>query len=260
MKTIRLVVSLLGCIFSLDAQITVRVIQMPDGSNRTTIRNDGVIPLVAYTMAATVRGGGHSSVAVYSDLTVNPLLQNQELSETLSLSCVDAGQLPAAFATGNRNERKEHLCELDQPRFGGVLANGSTIGDPVLFTRTLLRRHGALLALDTALDTFFDASRRNLSREQLIQEFMRRADSLGYWHLFSEQESVREICLDMVGKLMNLANVPSGAKSSMLSFIAEQSGMLKQQRSALLKSQPIWPKERWPHSVIFNSPPGIESR
>jgi hypothetical protein len=247
-KTITLVGSLLSCVFSLEGQVTARVSKLPNGSNRITIRNDGAIPLVAYAVAANVRGRDHLPVIVYSDLTVAPLLQDHEISETLSIWCGDSGQL---LATNARD-----LCELDNPRIGGVLANGLTIGDPLLVTRMLYRRHSTLLALDTTLNTLSEATRLDVSIDQIIREFTRMADSLRHQYLFPEQESAREIYQDIAGKLINLAKIPSGSPFS--AFVAEQSGILKQERSALYKSQPILPTQRWPRSIISSSLPHIE--
>jgi hypothetical protein len=247
-RNITLVGSLLSCVFSLEGQVTARVSQLPNGSNRITIRNDGAIPLVAYAVAANVRGRGHLPVIVYSDLTVAPLLQDHEISETLSIWCGDSGQL---LVTNARD-----LCELDSPRIGGVLGNGLTIGDPLLVTRMLYRRHSTLLALDTTLNTLSEATRLDISIDHVIREFTRMADSLRYRYLFPEQESAREIYQDIAGKLINLAKIPSASPFS--TFVAEQSGILKQERSALYKSQPILPTQRWPRIIISNSLPNIE--
>jgi hypothetical protein len=247
-KTVTLVGSLLSCVFSLEGQVTARVSQLPHGSNRITIRNDGTIPLVAYAIAANVRGRGRLPVIVYSDLTVAPLLQDHETSETLSIACGDSGQL---LATNARD-----FCELDNLRIGGVLANGLRIGDPLLVTRMLYRRHSTLLALDTTLKTLSEATRLDISIDQVIREFTRMADSLKYRYLFPEQESAREIYQDIAERLINLAKIPSGSPFS--AFVTEQSWILKQERSAVYKSQPIMPAQRWPRSIISNSQPAIE--
>jgi hypothetical protein len=237
-KAINLFGSLLGCVFSLNAQVTARVSQLPDGSNRITIRNAGVVPLAAYAIAASVRGGGHSPVEVYSDLTVAPLSGNQEVTETMSILCGDADPSARVFARVNLKQKK-HLCGLGQPRIAAVFANGSTTGDPVLLSRILFRRRSTLLALETTLNILSNASRFNATREQLIREFKRLADSRNPRHLPPEPEPAREIYRDMVGKLVNLTKGRSGSSFRPSSFVAQQSAILRQQRSALLQSPTV---------------------
>lgn len=237
MKAINLFGLLLGCVFSLNAQVIARVSQLPNGSNRITIRNNGVVPLAAYAIAANVRGGGHSQVEVYSDLTVAPLSRNQEVTETMSIWCGDADQSALAFARINLKQKKR-LCGLEQPRIGGVLANGGTIGDPVLLMRVLLRRRSTLLALDTTLDRLSNAGRFNITRGQLIREFERMVDSRSRGSLLPEQDSGREIYQEMVGTLMNLEKGRQGSITPPSSFLAQQSAIFRQQRCALLASQP----------------------
>jgi len=52
-----------------------------------------------------------------------------------------------------------------------------------------------LLAVETTLETLSDARRRNLSRDQLIEQFRRMADSVRRWYLPSEQQVGRRIAI-----------------------------------------------------------------
>jgi len=163
-----------------------------------------------------------------------PLLRNEELTETLSTWCGDAGQSAPAFARVNL----KHLCELEQPRIGGVLASGGTISDPVLLMRVLLRLRGTLLALDTKLDRLSNAGRFDITRGQLIREFERMADSRSRGYLLPEQDPGREAYREIVGTLMNLEKGRQGSITPLSSFLAQHSAILRQQRCALLDSQP----------------------
>ncbi|MBI2688176.1 MAG: hypothetical protein HYX27_17875 [Acidobacteria bacterium] len=53
----------------------------------------------------------------------------------------------------------------------GIYAGGTTTGDPVLLKSLQTRRANMLLAVDTALETLIDASRRNVPRAQLVNQF-----------------------------------------------------------------------------------------
>jgi hypothetical protein len=83
----------------------------------------------------------------------------------------------------------EHHRGLEEPIVtAGILADGTTTGDAALLTRLILRRRNMLLTLDIARETLSEAGRRNVPRNQLIEEFRKLADSVSRWYLPPEQQ------------------------------------------------------------------------
>lgn len=226
------VASLLACGFSLDGQISATLQHLPDGSDEVRIRNNSAISLVAFVVTAkqALQSGaeGDAPIVLYSD----PLIEPTSLP------------LPAS-------EERLVLSQIFQDRFGkrhrvveepivtaGILADGTTTGDPVLLTRLISRRRNMLLAVETARETLFDAGRRNVPRNQLIDQFRKLTDSVSRWYLPPEQQIGRGLYQSILGKLKNLPEEDVGSPFPPDSFVAQETAELSRQRVALLGSQP----------------------
>jgi hypothetical protein len=121
---------------------------------------------------------------------------------------------------------------------GGIFADGTTTGDPVLLTRLMLRRSNMLLAVETALETFSDAGRHNIPRDLLIEQFKKMANSASRWYLSPEQQVGRGLYQAIIGKLMNLPEAPVGSPFPPATFVSEKTAMLNRQCVALSESKP----------------------
>jgi hypothetical protein len=150
--------------------------------------------------------------------TDKPLLPNQERNiQPLT---------PSAFS-------------VEQPILtAGVFADGSTIGDAGLLTRLLFRRSDMLLAVETALDTLADAGRHNVSRDQLIAQFKRMADSASRRYLLQEQKIGLGIYEPIIRRLKDLPEMKDGSPFPPADFVEQETAALRQRRLALLESLP----------------------
>jgi len=233
MKAVISGASLLACAFSLNAQISGTLQHRPDGLDEVSIRNKSTASVVAYvTSVKRVPQGPNSSNApwvMYSDPLIEtdakPLLAGEERS------VMKMGMNPGVNTPGARFFQEPVVT-------AGILADGSVIGDPALLAGLVLRRSNMLLAIETTLETLSDAGRRNVPRDQLIAQFKKMADSLRRWYLPPEQQVGLSVYQSMIGKLMNLPDVQYGSPFPPATFVAEQTGTLRQQRVILSESQP----------------------
>ena len=234
MKTVISMASLLACAFSLDAQISATLIDASNGLDDVKIRNNSAISLVAYVVSVK-RVPQNSSVSnppwvrYYDPLiepVAKPLLPGEE---RVVMSMM--GMNPGLTNPGTRFFAEPVVT-------AGVFADDTTTGDPALLAGLVLRRSNMLLAVDTTLETLSDAGRRNIPRDQLIAEFKKMADSLGRWYLPPEQQVGIGLYQSIIGKLMNLPEMPVGSPFPPASFVTEETAVLRQQRATLSGSQP----------------------
>jgi len=234
MKTVISMASLLACAFSLDAQISATLIDASNGLDDVKIRNNSAISLVAYVVSVK-RVPQNSSVSnppwvrYYDPLiepVAKPLLPGEE---RVVMSMM--GMNPGVSNPGTRFFAEPVVT-------AGVFADDTTTGDPALLAGLVLRRSNMLLAVDTTLETLSDAGRRNIPRDQLIAEFKKMADSLGRWYLPPEQQVGIGLYQSIIGKLMNLPEMPVGSPFPPASFVTEETAVLRQQRATLSGSQP----------------------
>jgi hypothetical protein len=233
MRTLISLASALACAFALDAQITSTLNGLPDGVDEVRIRNNSAISLVAFVItvkqmpwsAAT----SNAPFVVYSDPLIEPaakpLLANEERIVLVN------GFRPSGAPSGKRF--------LEEPVvIAGIFAGGATTGDAALLTWLVLRRSNMLLAVETALETLSDAGRRNIPRDQLIKQFKKMADSVRRWYLPPEQQIGLRVYQPIIGKLMNLPEMHDGSPFPPANFVEQETTMLRQQRVALLESEP----------------------
>jgi hypothetical protein len=250
MKVAASVATVFVCAFSLDAQITPTLNQLPDGSSEIRIRNNSTVNLDAF--ATSVNCVLHSSagpdspnpVIVYVDpiidvfpaiglgpqgrTVIGPLPPNQERT------VAQAGLAGKTFR-GMFNIR---LCE-DRIAAAGILADGTTTGDAALLTGLMLRRSNMLLAVETAIEKLSDAGRQGTLRKQLLDEFKSMADSASSrWYLPAEQQIGLRVYQSIIGKLVNLPEIRDGSPDPLATFVAEETATLRERRIALSESQP----------------------
>jgi hypothetical protein len=250
MKVAALIASVFVCAFSLDAQITATLNQLPDGSSEIRIRNNSAVNVDAF--ATSVNCVLHSSagpdspnpVIVYVDsitdvfpaidvrtpgqTVIGPLAPNQERT------VAQAGQAGKTFR-GIFNVR---LCE-DRIAAAGILADGTTTGDAALLTGLILRRSNMLLAVETALEKLSYAGRQGMLRKQLLEQFKSMADSVSSrWYLPPEQQIGLRVYQSIIGKLVDLPEIQDGSPDPLATFLAAETAMLRQRRVALSESQP----------------------
>lgn len=241
-KTAFSMLSLLVCGFSVHAQVSATLSHLPDGSTEFKIKNNAAVDLVAYEMIANAADGKHAPFVASSDLT-GQLRPNQEISFTSAIPCGQGRNLndslrPILPPPPSRTQLESKLppdafCQFEQPVFAGIMADGSTTGDPSVLVRLLLWRSNMLLAVETTLDILSDAGRRNVPRGQLIEQFKKIADSLNRWYVLPEQRAGHDIYQSMAAKLINLPEVPPGSPFPPNSFVAQETATLRQQRAAL---------------------------
>jgi hypothetical protein len=226
MKTVISMASMVACAFSLDAQITTTL----NGGQVRIRNNSSNKDLVAFVVAMKRVERSPQNIGplaanrpniVYSDplieTTEKPLLPNQERSvQPLT---------PSAFY-------------IEQPILtAGVFADGSTIGDAGLLTRLIFRRSDMLLAVETALDTLADAGRHNVSRDQLVAQFKKMADSVSRRYLL-EQKIGLGVYQPIIGKLVSLPEMKNGSPFPPADFVEQETAILRQRRLAILESLP----------------------
>jgi hypothetical protein len=235
MNTVISIVSIFGCVLSLDAQVATTLKHLPNGEE-VSIRNNSVMSLVAFAVtvsqAPRIANSSNPGVVVYSDPLIDP--------ESKPLL---AGEERVVVASGDRltiapGGRPRGLVLQEPITAAGILADGTTTGQEALLVRLMLRRSNMLLAVETTLETLSDAGRRNVSRDLLIEQFKKMADSARRWYLPAEQQIGAQLYQSMAGKLMNLPEEPAGSPFPPTRFVAQETAILSRQRVTLLESQP----------------------
>lgn len=249
MKTGISLASLLLWTISLNAQVAATMSRLPDGSTELRVTNNAPVDLAAIAIEAKVHGAVHAPFEAYDDsatrlapsqdatfrVSLTPLRAHSEAKVQVVMLCGTNREVTAVMRRPEKKNR--YSCELEQPITAGIFADGSTAGDPSLLMRMALRRSNLLLAVDTTLDILSDAGRRNISREQLVEQFKRMADSLNRWYVIPEQRVGRDIYEFMAGQLLNLPELPAGSPFPPNSFVEQETQMFRQQRAVLLQSQ-----------------------
>ena len=233
MRTVISVASLLASAFSLNAQISGTLRHRPDGLDEVSIRNNSAASVAAYVISVKHvpqgRNSGNAPWVMYSDPLIEPAAKPLLAGE--DRAAMNIGMNPGVNTPGERFFRERVVTAR-------IVADGTIIGDPALIAGLVLRRSNMLLAVEPTLETLSDAGRRNIPRDQLIAQFKKMAESLRRWYLPSEQQVGLRVYQSMIGKLMNLADVPYGSPFPPASFVAEETAMLRQQRIILSESQP----------------------
>ena len=133
---------------------------------------------------------------------------------------------------------KGEACELGEPITAGIFADGNTTGDAGLLTRMALSRSNLLLAVERAIEALFDAGRRNVPKDRLIEQLKKMEDFSRRSYLLKEQTIGLGVYQSIIGKLMNLPESKDGSPFPPASFVEEETAALRQRRVALLESQP----------------------
>jgi hypothetical protein len=229
MKSAIFVAVLLACTSSLESQIVASLTQSPDGPPEVRIRNNAAISLPAFVVAMNpvLEAEDRTQFLVFFDVMIDqttPLEPNHERP------------VPVTF----RSRPGKRLEDLFEPPIitAGILADGTTTGDAVLLTRLILRRSNMLLAVEITLETLSNAGRRNVPRDQLIEQFQKLADSMWRWYVPPEQQVGRRLYKSIIGKLRKLPEGPVGSPFPPSAFVTDEVARLNRQRVALLESQP----------------------
>jgi hypothetical protein len=254
MKTVISVASALACAFSLDAQITTTLNHLPDGLDEVRIRNNSTTSLVAFVVtvkqAPLSPATSNAPFVVYSDPLIEPETKPLLASEERVVMMRGMGPGPLSGALRRKTTDRAHTAAdagarpsgrrfLEEPIVtAGIFADGATTGDAALLARLVWRRSNMLQAVEITLETLLDAGRRNVSRDQLIEQFRKLADSVRRWYLPPEQQVGRSLYQSIVGKLMNLPEEQVGSPFPPDIFVAQETAALNRQRVALLESQP----------------------
>lgn len=217
--------------------ITASLSKSPDGTEEIKVRNGGASEIVAFVVYAprasdgltgeTPRLAPDAPFLFFLDL-LDPGAKSLAAGEERSLTRV-------RFAP--RRGKPVPIFE-ESLVSAGILADGTTVGDPFLLRRLLLRRCNLLQAVEVSLEMLNDAGRRNVPREDLIQQFTRMADSLRHWYLPPEQQAGREVYRSIIGRLTSLPSQPPGAPFPPSAFVDEETAQLNRRRIRLLESQP----------------------
>jgi hypothetical protein len=233
----------LACAFSIHAQIFATLNRLPDGSSEIRIRNGGTASIAAFAASVSLSGGnlrlpGPSNDAAplvfYYDPAIDErteaLIPNQERAlPPIKLYCGGPG----------RSLTRPPFCQFERSvAAAGIYADGTTTGDAALLTKMLLRRSNMLLAVETSLETLTEAGRRNVPRDQLIEQFRKLADSSRRWYVPREQQIASGVYQSIVEKLVNLPVSEPGDPFPPTAFVAEEGAMLSRQRANLIESQP----------------------
>jgi hypothetical protein len=104
--------------------------------------------------------------------------------------------------------------------------------------RLIACRSSMLQAVEVSLETLLDAGRRNVPRNQLIEQFQKLANAVHRSYLPPEQQAGRTVYQSMVGKLMNLPQGELGTPFPPSAFVTEETAALNRRRVVLLESQP----------------------
>ena len=240
MKTAISVASVLACAFSLDAQITTRLNHLPDGLDEVRIRNNSATSLVAFVVSAKWETPGPSELpfVVYSDPLIEPSAKPLAASEERVVKALRVAGPPSRGASRKLGPARPIRLLEDSLVSAEIFADGVTSGDGALITRLMLRRSNYLLAVEITLETLSDAGRRNVSRDHLIGQFKKMADSLRRWYLLPEQQIGLGVYQSIIGKLMSLPEGQLGAPFPPATFVEEETTTLRQCRVTLSESQP----------------------
>jgi hypothetical protein len=214
---------------SLESQIVATLNRSPAGVPEVRIRNNGKVSLAAF--AAAMNPSRDSE-----DQTQFVEFFDTVVDHTAPLEPDHEHTLPVRF----RSRPGRRIEELFEPPVmaAGILSDGGTTGDAVLLTRLMLRRNNMLLAVETAIETLSDAGRRNIPRDQLIEQFRKLADALWRWYVPPEQQVGRAVYRSIIEKLRNIPEGPVGSPFPPSAFVADETIALNRQRVALLNSQP----------------------
>ena len=233
MKATILMTCIFGGAISSPAQITTTLNHLPNGTDEVKIRNDFATSVVAFvvTVRQVPRSGasGRAPFVVYSDPLIEPAATPLVPGEERKV--MGMGVAPGVDLRGR------HL--LEEPMVtAGIFADGATTGDAALLTGLVLRRSNMLLAVETTLELLSNAVRRNMPRDQMIEQLKNTAESLRRWYLPPEQQIGIRVYQPIIAKLMNLPEGQVGSPFPPATFVAEETARLRQQRITLLESEP----------------------
>src|SRR3954451_13511012 len=220
---------LLACTSSLRSQVVASPAQSAAGVAEVRVRNRGAVSVAAFAIALnpSQKGDEVSPFVAFFDTVVDrtePLQQDEERTVPVLLR----------LRPGTRLEEVFELPIIT----AGILHDGTTTGDAVLLTRLMLRRCNKLLAVENTIQVLSDAGKRNIARDQLIEEFRKMADSVWRWYVPPEQQVGRDLYRSIGEKLKQLPDQPVGSAFPPSAFVADQVRMLNRERVALLESQP----------------------
>src|SRR5262245_57016651 len=145
MKLCLRLVSVCACALSMNAQIIATLNRLSNGLDEVRIRNNSSANLVAFAATANQTPlSPHSSTApviVFSDVLIDskvkPLAPGEE--RVAMIRGMGYSQPGGQESAGKR--------ALQEPVFvAGIMADGSTTGDPTLLTRLIVRRANLLVA------------------------------------------------------------------------------------------------------------------
>jgi hypothetical protein len=218
---------------SVDAQIVGGVNRLADGRDQVMIRNNSTKSVVAFVLSVNhtpaVADTLNGPLVVFSDALVDgtaPALQTGE-ERVVRMTGIPPGMFFGGF----------HLLG-DSIVNAGIFADGTTTGDPILLGRLLVRRGNKLQAVETAIGILQDAGKRNIQRDQIIQQFQRLADSVSRWYLPPEQHVGHDVYQSIVGRLINLPEQQAGTPFPPTGFVVQETSALNRQRVRLLESEP----------------------
>jgi hypothetical protein len=196
-------------------------------------------------------GTGYAIFVVYSD----PLIDS-------AAKPLPVGEERVGMMMNRIDRTGQRLRVLEEPiAAAGVFADGTTTGDPALLTRLMFRRSNMLFAVETALETLSNAGRRNVAKDQLIEQFTKMAESLDRGYLPPEQRIGRSLYVSIAEKLSALPSPTLGSPFPPNNFVEQETAPLRQMRVALLESQPslidATPAERGmpPQRALQKAPP-----
>ena len=269
MRTLISIVSVFICACSLEAQLTARVIpssaappctstginlsygarfspsqvlgntgKQSTGWENVTIQNNAKKLLGAFVLSLKLelpdrvpdRESLNGPVVIFSDPLTDAKTTALQSGEECGVPML--GVLPpGSFQSGTRLLENSILT-------AGIYEDGTTIGDPILLGRLLVRRSNMLQAVETAVALLSNAGGHNTTRRQLVEEFQTLADSLNHWYLPTEQQVGRDLYQSIVGKLLNLPEPQFGSPFPPTDFVAQETSSLNRQRVRLLASEP----------------------
>jgi hypothetical protein len=229
MRTVIAAAVFAACASSLDSQIVARLNRSAAGVPEVRIRNDAALSLAAWAVAMNPSGEAEdrTQFVAFFDQVIDPvpLLGPQQERTVLVML---------------RSRPGKQIQNLFEPPIitAGIFTDGTATGDRVVLTRLMLRRCNMLLAVETSIDTLMDAGKRNVPRDQLIQQFRKMADAVWRWYIPPEQQVGRDLYRSIIDTLRNVPEGPVGSPFPPSALITEQTAMLNRRRVALLQSQP----------------------
>jgi hypothetical protein len=233
MRTVTSSAALLVFACSLNAQIVGRVNRLPDGLDQVMIRNNSTKSLIAFVLSVrhppAIADSLNGPLVVFSDALVDgPATALQTGEERV----VRASGITPGMYVGGFHLLGESMVTA------GIFADGTTTGDPILLGRLIVRRGNKLQAVETALSILSDAGKRDIPRDQIIQQFQRLADSVSRWYLPPEQQVGQDVYQSIVGRLINLPEQQTATPFPPTDFVAQETSVLNRQRVRLLASEP----------------------